>query len=87
MASSGNDDEEDSDDRSMVIGNKPLLQRYEGMSLTVEQVAKILNVSTKTVIGYVDQGLLETIPLPHKGKRRLIRVRGRSVDKWLHPDE
>lgn len=82
---SGND-EEDSDDDSMV-GANPLLQRYEGKSLTIKQVAQILNVSPKTVVGWVDRGLLETIPLPQGGKRRLIRIRGRSVDRWLHPQE
>lgn len=81
---SGNE-EEDSDDS--MVGASPLLQRYEGKALTIKQVAYILNVSSKTVIGWVDKGLLEVVPLPQRGKRRLIRIRGRSVDKWLHPEE
>lgn len=57
---------------------------YRGRVLTVKEVAEVLHINPATVRLYVNEGYLETLPLPIRGKsRRLLRITGGSLDKLL----
>jgi len=49
--------------------------------LTVSEVAKRLRVDETTVRRWVTTGALEVIRLPHKGKRKVYRIRQTTLNK------
>ena len=49
--------------------------------LTVSEVAKRLRVDETTVRRWVTTGALEAIRLPHKGKRKVYRIRQTTLNK------
>ncbi len=51
--------------------------------LTVREVARRLRVDTTTVRRWISQGLLEAIPLPHRGKRQGYRIKKQTIDQLL----
>jgi excisionase family DNA binding protein len=51
--------------------------------LRVKDVARILHVDPTTVRRWVKEGLLEAVPLPHKGKRVGYRFRRETIDAIL----
>ncbi len=53
--------------------------------LTVREVAKRLRVDDTTVRRWIQSGVLEAIPLPHKGKRMQYRIRKSALDAILKP--
>lgn len=65
--------------------NRPLHETYAGRALTVKEVADILHIDAATVRRYIKDGHLEALNMPMKsgGKRRTLRIRGRSVDKII----
>jgi excisionase family DNA binding protein len=54
-----------------------------GDLLTVHEVAKQLRVDDTTVRRWIKNGILEAIPLPHRGERQAYRVRKSTLDKLL----
>jgi excisionase family DNA binding protein len=50
--------------------------------LTIAQVAALAQVSRRTVERRIDEGQLEAVKLSN----RMVRIRGRSVKRWLAGD-
>jgi excisionase family DNA binding protein len=50
--------------------------------LTIAQVAALAQVSRRTVERRIDDGRLEAVKLGN----RMVRIRGRSVKRWLAGD-
>ncbi|GCE15877.1 helix-turn-helix domain-containing protein [Tengunoibacter tsumagoiensis] len=71
----------------MATQNEPQEQGESGLRggelLTVREVAKRLRVDTTTVRRWITHGLLEAIPLPHRGKRQGYRIKKQTLDKLL----
>lgn len=69
--------------------NRPLHETYAGRALTVKEVADILHIDAATVRRYIKDGHLETLNMPTNegARRRLLRIRGRSVDKIIGNQE
>jgi len=59
--------------------------------LTVREVAEQLRVDDTTVRRWIKNGVLEAIPLPHKGLRQAYRIRRSTLESILaappSPDE
>ncbi len=55
----------------------------DGDLLTVREVAKQLRVDDTTVRRWIKNGVLEAIPLPHRGERQAYRIRKATLDKLL----
>lgn len=53
--------------------------------LRVSEVAQLLRVDATTVRRWIAQGLLESVTLPHIGKRRVYRVKREVVEQFLEP--
>lgn len=51
--------------------------------LTVSEVADILRVDATTVRRWIRDGVLEAVPLPHRGKRQAYRVKRETLDNLL----
>ncbi len=57
---------------------------YDGGDLlTVHEVAKQLRVDDTTVRRWIKNGILEAIPLPHRGERQAYRIRRSTLDNLL----
>lgn len=55
----------------------------EGL-LTVREVALRLRVDETTIHRWIKSGTLEAIILPHRGKRRVYRIRRSTLEKVLN---
>lgn len=53
--------------------------------LTVRDVAERLRVDDTTVRGWIKQGTLEAITLPHRGTRKAYRIKKSRLDTLFHP--
>jgi excisionase family DNA binding protein len=53
--------------------------------LTVTEVAKRLRVDVTTVRRYITGGSLQAIMLPHRGRRKMYRIKESTLDTILHP--
>lgn len=62
-------------------------QSSDDTLLTVSEVARRLRVDATTVRRWISQGTLQAISLPHQGKRRVYRVRQRTLNQLLQPAE
>jgi excisionase family DNA binding protein len=51
--------------------------------LTVSEVAQILRVDDTTVRGWVKQGVLEAVVLPHVNTRQGYRIKRETLNKLL----
>ncbi len=51
--------------------------------LTINEVAQLFRVDATTVRRWVKNGLLEAVPLPHRGKRQSYRIRQATLDRML----
>jgi excisionase family DNA binding protein len=51
--------------------------------LTVREVAQRLRVDESTVRRWIRDGVLETIVLPHRGKRQSYRIHRATIDKMF----
>ncbi len=51
--------------------------------LTVREVACILRVDEATVRRWIKEGVLDAIKLPHRGKRKIHRVRRSTLNSLL----
>jgi excisionase family DNA binding protein len=51
--------------------------------LTVQEVAQILRVDDTTVRRWIKNGVLEAVPLPHKGLRTAHRVKRETLEALL----
>lgn len=52
--------------------------------LTISEVADILRVDDTTVRRWAKQGVLESMSLPHTGKRNAYRIKKTTVHRILH---
>jgi excisionase family DNA binding protein len=53
--------------------------------LTVQEVADRLRVHESTVRRWVKHGVLEAVPLPHRGARQAYRIRPDTLERLLVP--
>lgn len=51
--------------------------------LTVHEVAKQLRVDDTTVRRWIKNGVLDAIPLPHRGTRQAYRIRRSTLEQLL----
>jgi len=51
--------------------------------LTVREVAEQLRVDDTTVRRWIKGGVLEAVPLPHRGLRQAYRIRRSTLDTLL----
>jgi len=51
--------------------------------LTVQEVARILRVDDTTLRRWIKSGVLEAVPLPHKGLRTAHRIRRETLEALL----
>ena len=55
--------------------------------LSVEQTRKILGVSGSTLYRLVDQGLLRAVIIAHRSRKRILRFRPESIEKFIRDRE
>jgi excisionase family DNA binding protein len=52
---------------------------------TVSEVAKRLRLDETTVRRYIADGAMEAVILPHKGKRKVYRIKQSTLNKIVPP--
>ena len=50
-------------------------QEEESSLITVKELAQELRVDETTVRRWAKQGILDVVTLPHRGKRRMLRIK------------
>jgi hypothetical protein len=55
--------------------------------LSSEQTRKILGISGPTLYRLVDQGLLSAVVIAKRSRKRILRFRPETVEKFIHDRE
>jgi excisionase family DNA binding protein len=51
--------------------------------LTVSEIAEVLRVDATTIRRWIKRGNMDALELPHRGNRRVYRVRRATIDRIL----
>ena len=58
------------------------------MFLTIKNTAILLQVTTRTIYNYIDDGLLEVIKIQREGKKNpTVRIKQESVNRLIESSE
>ena len=55
--------------------DEEVTQEEESSLITVKELAQELRVDETTVRRWAKQGILEVVTLPHRGKRKMLRIK------------